>query len=54
MLHTLHMLLFAAILSVFFAFLVGREGRRGRLCGVLFASFAGGGLAVSLLLYALS
>jgi hypothetical protein len=53
-LHTLHMLLFAAILSVFFALLAGREGRRARLCLVLFLSFAGGGVCVGLLMYALS
>lgn len=52
--HVLHMLLFAAILSVFLAALVGRDGRRVRLALVLFASFAGGGLVAGLLMFVLS
>jgi hypothetical protein len=50
-LHLAHMLLFAGILSTYFAFLLGRRGRRLRFGVVLFASLAGGGLAAGLLMY---
>ncbi len=49
--HLAHMLAFAAILSVYFAFLAGRPGRRRRLGLILFACLAGGGLLVALLMF---
>ena len=49
--HLAHMLVFAAILSTYFALLLGREGRRLRLGLILFASLAGGGVLVGLLMF---
>ena len=49
--HFAHMVVFAAMLSIFFAFLLGRPGRRRRLGLILFACLAGGGLALSLLMF---
>lgn len=49
--HLLHMVLFAGILSTYFAFLSGRPGRRLRFGLLLFACLAGGGLLASLLMF---
>ncbi len=49
--HLAHMIVFSAILSTYFAFLLGREGRRVRLGLILFAALAGGGFALGLLMY---
>ena len=49
--HFAHMVVFAAMLSVFFAFLLGGRGRRRRFGLILFACLAGGGLALSLLMF---
>lgn len=51
MMHLAHVVLFAAILSVYFAFLSGKPGRRLRFGLLLFACFAGGGLLAGLLMY---
>jgi hypothetical protein len=50
MLHLFHVLLFSAILSVFFATLSGREGKRLKLGLILFAALAGGSVVVSLIM----
>ncbi len=49
--HLAHMLAFSAILGTYFAFLLGRPGRRLRLGLTVFAALAGGGLALGLLMY---
>ena len=54
MLHVLHMLIFAAMLSAFFALLLGRPGRRRRLALILFACLFGGGLLVGWLMFPLA
>lgn len=51
MIHVAHMMLFAAILSTFFAHLVAQRGRRLRFAAIMWAALAGGALAVSLLMY---
>lgn len=50
--HFLHMLLFSAIVSTFFAVLVRRE-RRGqlRLGGILWLAMVGGGILLAYLMY---
>ncbi|UCF66190.1 MAG: hypothetical protein JSV80_10345 [Acidobacteriota bacterium] len=52
--HLGHMLLFAAILSSFFAFLVARRGRRLRYALMMWAALAGGALLLGLLMYPFS
>ena len=54
MLHILHLLVFSGLLSFFFAFLVGREGRRLRYGLTLWAILGGGSLALGLLMYPFS
>ncbi|GAB4222598.1 MAG: hypothetical protein Kow0062_20750 [Acidobacteriota bacterium] len=52
--HLAHMLVLAAILSVFFAFLFAESGRRLRLGLKLFAGLAGGALLLGYLMYPFS
>lgn len=49
--HLLHMIVFAAILSIYFACLTGKPDRRVRLGWILFACLAGGGLLLGLLMF---
>ncbi len=49
--HLLHMLVFAGILSTYFACLTGRPEKRVRLGLILFASLFGGGLLLGLLMF---
>ena len=49
--HIGHMLLFAAIVSVFFAFLQARSGRRLRYGAILWLVLVGSGLAINLLMF---
>ncbi len=52
--HVAHMIVFAGILSTYFALLLGRTGRRLRLGLILFASLAGGGILLGLVMYRFS
>ncbi|MBP7146810.1 MAG: hypothetical protein KBD01_04635 [Acidobacteria bacterium] len=52
--HLAHILVFSGILSVFFAALSGRPGRRLRLGAVLFAALAGGALVLGLVMGAVT
>lgn len=54
MLHLFHMLVFAGLLAFFFAFLVGREGRRLRYAVALWAILGGSGLLIGLIMYPFS
>ena len=50
--HFLHMLIFSAIVSTFFAVLVRRERRsRIRLGGLLWLAMVGGGILLAYLMY---
>ena len=50
--HLLHLLLYASIVSAFFAFLLRRDPRgRWRLGAVLWGSMVGGALALAYLMY---
>ncbi len=50
--HFLHMLVFSAIISTFFAVLVRRERRsRLRLGGLLWLGMVGGGILLAYLMY---
>lgn len=49
-LHFLHILVFSALLSVFFATMFGRQEKRWKLGGVLFLCMAGGGLLAGFLM----
>lgn len=51
MAHFLHMVLFAAILSTFFAFLSARREKRLRFGLILFGLLAGGGFVLGLLMF---
>lgn len=54
MLHLAHLLIFSGLLAAFFAFLVGREGRRLRYGITLWGILAGSGLLLGLIMYPFS
>ena len=54
MLHFAHLLLFSGLVGFFFAFLVGREGRRLRYGMTLWGILAGSGLLLGLVMFPFS
>ncbi len=49
--HFAQMVVFAALLATFFAFLAGRRTQRLKFGMILFGTLAGGGLLLSLIMY---